>query len=345
MPAMLRDRVQERKRPLWRSTADSRDTDKRGALINLKLIVALGVFVGAICFALVRTGAIGGNDGNDIKIGPGAAAITDPSSASPSLAATLSPSPTESPPPGTPMAGPVDVPIMMYHIIGPPDRPENDALAVSESDFNAQMSYLACAGYTPITVQRLFDAFHGTAALPDKPIILTFDDGWVGQYTYGVPVLEEQGFVGSFAIVTGFVEGGGPYMTWAQIQELSNAGMEIMSHTVNHIDLGTSSDATDLDELTRSKADLEAHTGRAIRYFVYPSGEPFRSGSEERQAAVVQMLSDTGYRGALLDDNGYGGEDPARPYELSRVRVSGGEDIATFAGSIYGPSPDSLGCQ
>jgi peptidoglycan/xylan/chitin deacetylase (PgdA/CDA1 family) len=300
------------------------------------------VLAGAIAFALVRTGAIGGS-GSDDAASPGTGApaviaITDTPTGRPSPSATASPTP------GPPITSPVDVPIMMYHIIGPPDQPANDALAVSEADFAAQMSYLACAGYTPITVQRLFDAFDGKAALPEKPIILTFDDGWVGQYTYGFPVLKQRGFVGSFAIVTGFVEAGGPYVTWAQIAEMSGAGMEMMSHTVSHIDLGTTDDATDIAQLQTSKSTLQTHIGHSVDYFVYPSGEPFRSGTAARQAQVVQMLKDAGYRAALLDNNGYGAQDPAHPYELNRVRVSGGEGIYTYAGSIYGPSPDTLSC-
>lgn len=292
-------------------------------------------------FALVWTGAIGG--GGDDDDAPAATTtavivVTQPPSGS------TTPAPSDSPPPGTPVSGPIDVPIMMYHIIGPPDRPGNDPLAVSEADFAAQMSYLDCAGYTTITMQRLFDAFDGKSALPEKPIILTFDDGWVGQYTYGFPILQQHGFVASFAIVTGFVEGGGPYMTWAQIEEMSQAGMEMMSHTVTHIDLGAQDDATDIDQLTSSKADLKSHLGHDVPYFVYPAGEPFRSGSKQRQAEVVQMLRNAGYRGALLDGTGYGGQDPSTPYELNRVRVSGGEDIYTYAGSIYGPDPDGVGC-
>jgi peptidoglycan/xylan/chitin deacetylase (PgdA/CDA1 family) len=298
------------------------------------------VLAGAVAFALVRTGAIGGSDdaANPGAGTPAVIAITDAPTGSPS------PSATASPKPGPPITSPVDVPIMMYHIIGPPDQPANAALAVSAADFAAQMSYLACAGYTPITVQRLFDAFDGKAALPEKPIILTFDDGWVGDYTYGFPVLKQHGFVGSFAIVTGFVEAGGPYVTWAQIAEMSGAGMEMMSHTVSHIDLGSTDNATVIDQLQTSKSTLQAHIGHSVDYFVYPSGEPFRSGTAARQAQVVQMLKDAGYRAALLDNNGYGAQDPAHPYELNRVRVSGGEGIYTYAGSIYGPSPDTLSC-
>jgi peptidoglycan/xylan/chitin deacetylase (PgdA/CDA1 family) len=133
-------------------------------------------------------------------------------------------------------------------------------------------------------------------------------------------------------------------MSWAQIAEMSGAGMEMMSHTVSHIDLGSADNATVIDQLQTSKSTLQAHIGRSVDYFVYPSGEPFRSGTPERQAQVVQMLKDAGYRAALLDNNGYGAQDPAHPYELNRVRVSGGEGIYAYAGSIYGPSPDTLTC-
>lgn len=308
---------------------------------NLKAFFGAAIVVVAISLGLVASGVIGGGSGDH-----GVAVLGD--TTTPGATASPTPAPTAAatpaPPPGTPLTSAVDVPIMMYHIIGPPDRPANDALAVPEADFRAQMSYLACAGYTPITVQRLFDAFGGKAALPDKPIILTFDDGWEGDYQYGYAVLKEHGFAGSFAIVTGFVDAGGPYMTWAQIKEMSDAGMEMMSHTATHIDLGSTDDATDAAQLSESKAALEGKTGRPVDYLVYPAGEPFRSGGAERQAQVVQMLKDAGYRGALLDGSGYGGQDPAAPYELNRVRVSGGEDIYTYAGSIYGPDPDSLHC-
>lgn len=252
------------------------------------------------------------------------------------------PTPEAGPP--TPITSPVDVPILMYHLIGQPDRPENARLAVATADFVAQMAYLDCAGYTPITVQQLFDAFAGTAGLPPNPVILSFDDGWAGQFTEGYPVLQQHGFVASFAITTGFIDAGGPYMTWAQIKQMSDAGMEMLSHTVSHVDLGTSDDSVVVDQITSSKTMLEEQTGKPVQYFVYPAGEPFRSGSAERQAQVVQMLIDAGYKGALLANGVYGGQDPARPFELNRVRVEGGTDLATFAGSIYGRPPGEVSC-
>jgi peptidoglycan/xylan/chitin deacetylase (PgdA/CDA1 family) len=286
-----------------------------------------------VCVVLVVTGVI--SDGG------GSATVSIPT-VSPAVGPTLSPEATP-PPSEAPPAAPSDVPILMYHLIGPPDRPENERLAVATEDFAAQMSYLDCAGFTPITVQQLFDAFGGTA-LPAKPVVLTFDDGWAGQYENGFPVLEAHGFVASFAITTGFIDAGGPYMTWAQIKEMSDAGMEMISHTVSHVDLGTSDDATVLDQIASSRATLQEQTGQTVDYFVYPAGEPFRSGSAERQAQVVQMLKNAGYKGALLANGVYGGQSPEAPFELNRVRVEGGEDLSTFAGSVYGPSPSESGC-
>jgi peptidoglycan/xylan/chitin deacetylase (PgdA/CDA1 family) len=229
----------------------------------------------------------------------------------------------------------------MYHHIAPaaPDDEFEARLTVLTSDFEEQLAYLKCAGYTGITVGQLIDAMDGRGALPSRPIVLTFDDGYSDAYTQAFPLLRQYGFPGSFAIVTGFVGGGdGAYVTWDQVREMASAGMEMLSHTVSHIDLGTSDDASVREELLQSKAALEEHTGQPVRSLVYPSGEPFRSGTPERQTEVVSMLREAGYEAALLAGPNSITQDPGARFELNRVRVSGGEDVATFAASIGGPA-------
>lgn len=319
---------------------------------GLKAFLAAFALVTVLSLGLVQAGVLDGGAGK------GAGAVHNggtqtpavlpesqtPNAESPTPGATAAATPT--PAPGPPITSPIDVPILMYHRVLPelPDDEFDAVLTVTNAALDEQISYLACAGYTPITMQRLFAAFDGTAALPEKPVILTFDDGWSDSYTNAFPILQSHQFVGSFAVVTGFVEGGGPYMTWQQIKEMSDAGMEMTSHTIRHVDLGTSDDATVVDQLQTSKADIEAHIGKTVDYLVYPAGEPFRSNTAERQAQVVQMAIDAGYRGALLAGPNSTTQDPSTPFALNRVRVFGGEDIYTFAGGIYGPSPDDLTC-
>lgn len=260
------------------------------------------------------------------------------SSPSPAPPGPASPTPA---PRGEPVTSPIDVPILMYHHVSPiaPEDEFEARLTVLTPSFEEQLSYLKCAGYTGITVGQLVDAMDGAAPLPSRPVILTFDDGYSDAYTEVFPLLRRYGFPGSFAIVTGFVGGGdGAYLTWEEVREMAGAGMEMLSHTVSHIDLGTSDDATVRDELSASKATLEQQTGRPVRFLVYPSGEPFRSGTPERQQEVVAMLRETGYQGALLAGPNSTSQDPAARFQLNRVRVSGGEDIATFAASIGGPA-------
>lgn len=312
---------------------------------NAGLFLAAATLVAAAAGVVWATG-LASNGDSDRRAGtattPAVLAGSSPPPASGSTTTTR-PAPT---PVGTPVTAPFELPIFMYHHISPafPADQLTANLTVLTSDFEVQLAYLKCAGYTGITMRQLFDHISAGAALPAHPVILTFDDGYDDAYTGAFPLLRKYGFMGSFAIITGFVEGGGPYLSWAQIMAMAGAGMEMMSHSASHPDLGTSGDATVRDQISVSKAALEQHLGGKIEFLVYPSGEPFRSNTVERQQQVVQMLKAAGYRGALLAGPNSVTQDPATPFALSRVRVSGGESLATYAGSIGGPSPGSLHC-
>jgi peptidoglycan/xylan/chitin deacetylase (PgdA/CDA1 family) len=193
--------------------------------------------------------------------------------------------------PRGPMSAPFELPVLMYHDVSAA-RLDDDYRAksnVTPAGFSTQLDYLQCAGYMTITPSQLADAIDGRGGLPEKPVILTFDDGYTDHYTEVFPRLKERGMTAAFSIISGFVEGGGDYASWTQIKEMSDAGMEIMSHTVTHMDLNTAADADALAELEESSAAIEQATGRAPAFIVYPSGEPFRSGTGERQALVVSM--------------------------------------------------------
>lgn len=254
------------------------------------------------------------------------------------------PTPTAAPS-GEAITAPFDLPVVMYHDISPapPDDVYRAASNVLPADFAAQLDYLRCAGYNTVTPTRLADAIEGRAALPEKPVILTFDDGYSDHYTQAFPLLQERGMVGAFAIITGFVEGGGDYMSWAQIREMADAGMEIMSHTVTHIDLNTADDGSALAQLRDSRAAIQERTGKAPAFLVYPAGEPFRSGTVGRQAQVVSMAAEAGYRGAFLAGPSVTTQDPAQPFALNRVRVGETTDLATFAALVGGPPPGECG--
>ena len=232
----------------------------------------------------------------------------------------------------------------MYHHVNsaPPESDLEARLTVTDADFLRQLAYLRCAGYYSITLSQLFDAMYSGAPLPQNPVILTFDDGHLDAYTDAFPMLKAAGFSGTFGIVTGWV-GQPDVVSWDQVREMAGAGMEIVSHSASHPDLGKASDDVVRQQLSASKSELEEKLGLPISFFVYPSGEPFRSGTAQRQAQVVQMVKEAGYKGALTTQWNLL-QDPAKPFALNRVRVSGGIDINKFAAGLGGPATGATGC-
>src|SRR5579884_2934635 len=142
-------------------------------------------------------------------------------------------------PPLTPVQKTVSVPILMYHHISLPltQSPLDQSLAVSPTMFKAHLNYLKTQGFHSITFNQLFDALYYGVSLPEKPVILTFDDGYDDAYTNAYPMLKAQGFSGMFYIITGKVGWKGQ-ATWPQLREMLRNGMQMGSHTINHLDMG-----------------------------------------------------------------------------------------------------------
>ena len=192
------------------------------------------------------------------------------------------------------------MPILMYHHVtdAAPKLAEEASLHVTDAEFARQLQYLRCAGYHSITMSQAFDAIYDGAPLPERPVVFTFDDGHRDAYTDAFPLLRSAGFGGTFSVVTQWV-GGPASVSWPQLQEMVAAGMEIAAHSVYHNDLGKSPDNLVREEVSGSKRVLEENLGVPVSFFVYPSGEPIRSGTLERQVQVATMVQQAGYRGAI----------------------------------------------
>jgi peptidoglycan/xylan/chitin deacetylase (PgdA/CDA1 family) len=254
------------------------------------------------------------------------------------------PSDLEAPilPPLAPVQKTVSVPILMYHHISLPltQSPLDQSLAVNPEMFKAHLQYLKEQGFHSITFNQLFDALYYDAPLPKKPIILTFDDGYDDAYKNAYPMLKAQGFSGMFYIITGKVGWQGQ-ATWPQLQEMLRNGMQMGSHTVNHLDMGQvlqASESQAQQELQVSQSTMQKNLGIPIQQFCYPSGEPFRHYSLALQQEIVRLLTQDGYVGATTDP---GGQVPAgitqssmSPLVLLRLRVDGRATFQDFVSTV-----------
>ncbi|HZP26122.1 MAG TPA: polysaccharide deacetylase family protein [Dehalococcoidia bacterium] len=225
----------------------------------------------------------------------------------------------------------VRVPILMYHHVA--DSPSN-SLTVPLKQFNEELSYLRQRGYNSVTMTDVMNAIYYGLPTADRPIILSFDDGYGDAYSNALPVLQKYGFTGTFALITNAIdhtkEG---YLSVAQVQEMSGAGMEFVSHTHNHTDLAKVTDDQVIGELRASKDVLNSILGWPAQHLIYPYGSPFARGTAADQARIKKLLPQEGYAAAATTIAG-STQDPAAPYELHRIAVSGGEVLSRFTAPL-----------
>lgn len=212
------------------------------------------------------------------------------------------------------------VPILMYHVIGEPaGEVAYPDLYLSVDDFKEQVDWLDENGYTPVTLIQVQDAWYDGATLPEKPIVLSFDDGYLGQYLDAMPVLKKYGWAGQLNL-----KAEGSDLSSKQVKKMIRAGWEIASHTITHPDLPSVDAATLETEVAGSKKQLEKDLGIEIVNFCYPAGQ--------YDDAVVAAVEAAGYRGATTVDPGLADRD--EPFTLKRIRIDQGFGAAELASAL-----------
>ncbi len=184
------------------------------------------------------------------------------------------------------------VTILTYHSIEPKPATKEGAMQlhyrVTPENFEAQIKYLMDQGYTPITFTALIDHVSNGAAIPEKSIVITFDDGWKSQLDYAVPVLKKYGFTATFFIITDLRNH--RYMSWDEVRSLARDGFEVASHTKTHPHLTSAKDDALVQEIAGSKKILDEQLGFSITTLAYPY--------YQHDARVMKAVQDAGYKGA-----------------------------------------------
>jgi len=188
------------------------------------------------------------------------------------------------------------VPILMYHEIAQP-ADTTSRLAVSPAVFAEQLAYLHEEQFETITVAELSAALmEGTEKFPERPVVLTFDDGYEDFHSQAMPLLERYGFTATVFVTTGWIQGAGPplagrrpgrMLSWSQIAEAAHEGIEIGAHSHQHQQLDQLPERLLREELYTSKAQLEDKLGSAVTGLAYPFGYS--------NARVRQLARDAGH--------------------------------------------------
>ncbi|MGZ5190265.1 MAG: polysaccharide deacetylase family protein [Flavisolibacter sp.] len=195
------------------------------------------------------------------------------------------------------------VPVLCYHHIRDAETVSKASMGydVTLNQFKAQLKTLADSGYKTILPDQYYDYLTKGTPLPEKPVMLTYDDTDVEQFTFAKPEMDKYGFKGVYFIMT--ISIGRPrYMTKEQIKQLSDEGHVISSHTWDHHrvdrykfeneieERGVKKIVNDWDQqLGNTRKKLEEITGKPVEHFAYPFGIWSKDGIPEIEKRGYKM--------------------------------------------------------
>ena len=222
--------------------------------------------------------------------------------------------------------------VLNYHQVGSNFTP----LCVPTHLFDEQMLYLKENGYITITPEELYEGIEGTMVLPERPVLITFDDGYVDNYNNAMPILKKYGMRATIFVVPGFTSVQANYLTWEQLKEMEKNGFTIQSHTLNHRALEELPDDEIRAELLNSKILIEKNLGHSVDFLAYPTGT--------YNLHIAGIAKDVGYKAAYTIK--YGSVDKgSNIYALERVPIFQTENTMKnfFERIEYRQSFESLG--
>ncbi|MFH1855416.1 MAG: polysaccharide deacetylase family protein [bacterium] len=205
--------------------------------------------------------------------------------------------------------------VLMYHHIG--GLLENAdqiriGLTVSTEEFESQIKYLSENDYQFMTLGELYKNVEKKKA-PKKVAVLTFDDGYDDNFYEALPILKKYNARGTFFIISSKI-GDSEYMSEDQVKELSKAGNEIGSHSVNHPSLERYGGDYLNKELVDSKNTLSDLTDKEVISFCYPAGK--------YNDKTIAAVSEAGYKIAVTTRSSTGLLLTSQLLEVPRYRIS-----------------------
>jgi peptidoglycan/xylan/chitin deacetylase (PgdA/CDA1 family) len=226
----------------------------------------------------------------------------------------------------------VIVPILLYHSITN-ERIEDSRYSVSIENFNQQMQQLNYWGYSTISIEELVEHITKGHTLPPRPVVISFDDGYLNVFSNAFPIMEKYGFTGTVYVVANRLNAEG-FLQEEELKTLLDHGWEVGSHGMTHTEL-TQNHVLVRQEILQSRLDLDNALGIKVTSFAYPFGLV--------DWYVSNKVFDYGYRAAVgvghIVVHSFG-----TVYNLSRREVQGDVDLEAFTDLLpwvdhYVPAP------
>ncbi|MGL6173077.1 MAG: polysaccharide deacetylase family protein [Cellulosilyticaceae bacterium] len=185
------------------------------------------------------------------------------------------------------------IPVLMYHKFLKEVGPEEQSIAVATDLFEKHIQRLKKEGYTPINFKQLQDYFKGVAGLPNKPIIITADDGYLCNYEEAYPILKKYQVPATFFVATEYmgVQSFNSHFTWDEAKEMEASGLvDIQSHSHRHKPMNKLTELEVEYEMNTSFALIEKYLGkRDVKVLAYPQFEHTNRGQQWVKISGVDL--------------------------------------------------------
>ncbi|MGG7197242.1 polysaccharide deacetylase family protein [Clostridium butyricum] len=211
----------------------------------------------------------------------------------------------------------IGIPVLYYHSV---DENAANEVTITPEKLKEQLDYINDNNYVTITMTELYDHIENNKPIPEKSILITFDDGYMNNYTEAFPMLKELNMTATIFCVGNSLDGS-YYLSEEAIKEMSDYGIDIESHTVNHVHLDTMSYDEQLLELKNSKNILEKITGKEVLSLAYPFGD--------YNDNTIKAAKDAGYKMGFTTKLGLS-DRTDDIYKLDRIYISSSYDMNTF---------------
>jgi peptidoglycan/xylan/chitin deacetylase (PgdA/CDA1 family) len=235
------------------------------------------------------------------------------------------------------------VPILLYHSVDEREcAPGYRRWNVPPETFDRHMGLLAGAGYHPVTVSALMEWRKAGRSVPERTVLITFDDGLRDFMTGALPILDRHGFPATLYVVSGLLgktslwlaplgEGGRAMLSESELRQVADHNVEIGAHTHTHPQLDLLPAGKARDEIFRCKAILEDVLSRPVLSFAYPHG--YASNATRALVRSAGYTSACRVRNALSDSS----EDR---FALARIIISPDLSDEAFLGLVRGARLD-----
>ena len=229
------------------------------------------------------------------------------------------------------------IPVLMYHKVSPDPKSGGLGMRVTPARVNLQMQYLAKNGYHTVKLIELADFIKADKTLPPKSIVITFDDGYLDNYKYAFPILKKYGFTATVFVVADYIGKTNDFdaakelqpvnqlLGWNEINQLSDYGITIGAHTLNHVSLTDITLPEARYEIENCKLVLEKQLGTSIEAFAYPYGH-YNNQLEE-------IVKESGYTIAVTTKQGWATPE-SDPYAIKRIRIRGDYNLRKFINEL-----------